>query len=64
MRSLKKFPDVLKEGGANPLVVDFNSPDAEIIQAASSALQIYGHVDVLVNNAGSSTGVGPVEEIG
>jgi NADP-dependent 3-hydroxy acid dehydrogenase YdfG len=63
VRSLSKFPQELEKAGARPLVIDFTSPDVDIIQAASSAIEIYGHVDVLVNNAGSNSGVGPVEEI-
>ncbi|KAI0687093.1 NAD-P-binding protein [Cytidiella melzeri] len=63
VRSLHKFPQVLEDAGAKPLVLDFTSSDAEIIQAGSSAIEIHGHVDVLVNNAGSNSGVGPVEEI-
>ena len=63
MRSLQKFPQELQEAGAKPLIVDFTSSDTDITQAATSAIEIYGHVEVLVNNAGSGSGVGPVEEI-
>lgn len=60
---MAKFPDALREAGAHPLIVDFGNTDAEIMKAGSAAIAIYGHVDVLVNNAGNSDGVGPVEEI-
>ena len=49
---MTKFPDALKDQGAYPLVLDLSKPDDDIKRAAESALQIYGHVDVLVNNAG------------
>jgi NAD(P)-dependent dehydrogenase (short-subunit alcohol dehydrogenase family) len=37
--------------------------DDVIQQAANHAIQIFNKVDVLVNNAGTGTGIGPVEEI-
>ncbi|KIP03708.1 hypothetical protein PHLGIDRAFT_226893 [Phlebiopsis gigantea 11061_1 CR5-6] len=52
VRSLDKFPRSLKDQGASPLVLDLMSPDDEIKLAAEKALQVHGHVDVLVNNAG------------
>ncbi|KAI0090612.1 NAD-P-binding protein [Irpex rosettiformis] len=63
VRSLEKFPSVLEEGGAKPLIVDFNNSDDEVICAAKTAIEFYGRVDVLVNNVGGNSGVGPVEEI-
>jgi NAD(P)-dependent dehydrogenase (short-subunit alcohol dehydrogenase family) len=64
VRSLAKFPTVLEEAGAQPLVLDLDTSDELVQQAAEEALRIYGHVDVLVNNAGSNYfGYGPVEEV-
>ena len=63
VRDLGKFPAMLKEAGARPLVLDFFASDAQIRQAAMDAIEIFGRVDVLVNNAGTNSGVGPVEEI-
>ena len=51
VRSLTKFPQHLREQGARPLVLDLSDPDKEIKRAAEDALQVYGRVDVLVNNA-------------
>ena len=44
---------MLREAGAKPLVLDLDSPDDVVRQAAQDAIQVYGHVDVLVNNAGT-----------
>ena len=64
VRSLAKFPAVLNEAGARPLVLDLDSSDDSVQRAAEEAIHIYGHVDVLVNNAGNNTtGYGPVEEV-
>ena len=64
MRTLDRFPEELKKAGAAPILLDFCSSDDEIVAAAEDALNVYGHVDVLMNNAGGSvTGVGPVEEL-
>lgn len=60
VRSLSKFPDTLR--GAEPLILDLNASDTEIRKAGEAALKIYGHVDVLVNNAGYGV-VAPVEEL-
>lgn len=55
---------MLKEAGARPLVLSLDSSDEVIQKAAEEAIQIYGHVDVLVNNAGTNNpGYGPVEEV-
>ena len=63
VRSLEKFPAELKERGARPLVLDLDSSDEAIQTAAREAIQIFGHVDVLVNNAASNLhGYGPIEE--
>lgn len=63
VRSAKKFPDQLKEAGAYMLVLDLYDSDDKLRKAAEAALQVYGHVDVLVNNAGTNyVGYGPVEE--
>lgn len=64
VRSRAKFPKELEELGATPVLVDFRAPDAEIRRAADEALQVYGRVDVLVNNAGTvNGGTQPVEEM-
>ena len=63
MRSLNKLPTTLRDAGAEPLILDLTDSDEVIKQAAIHAIQIYGRVDVLVNNAGTSNGLGPVEEI-
>lgn len=64
VRSLAKFPESLKAAGAQPLIMDLCGKDEEIRKAAEDAIKVFGHVDVLVNNAGSIySGVGPVEEL-
>lgn len=63
VRSLGKFPAALKEAGADPLVLDLNDTDANIRAAAETAIKVYGRVDVLVNNAGSTNAVAPLEEL-
>lgn len=44
-------------------MLDLTDSDENIQQAAESAIQVYGHVDVLVNNAGTNSAIGPVEEV-
>ncbi|KAI0687096.1 NAD-P-binding protein [Cytidiella melzeri] len=63
VRSLPKFPVSLRDGGAQPLILDLNDSDEGIKAAAIRAIQIYGRVDVLINNAGTNSAVGPVEEV-
>lgn len=63
VRSLSKFPTVLKEAGAQPIIVDFAASDEELRRAAERAIESYGNVDVLVNNAGMGV-FGLVEESG
>ncbi|KAL6300318.1 hypothetical protein BKA93DRAFT_829146 [Sparassis latifolia] len=60
VRSMAKFTDGLK--GAEPLILDLSGPDYEIRKAGEAALKIYGHVDVVVNNAGFGV-IAPVEEL-
>ncbi|PCH37048.1 NAD(P)-binding protein [Wolfiporia cocos MD-104 SS10] len=62
VRSLSKFPASLKDAGAQPVVLHLNAPDAEIRKAGEEALRVYGHIDVLVNNAGYGV-ISPVEEL-
>jgi len=45
----------LKEAGAAVLDLDVNAPFPEIEQKIQEAISVYGHVDVLVNNAGMPT---------
>lgn len=62
MRSLAKFPKQLKKAGVRPLVVDFSAPDEVIRKASQDALELFGTVDVLVNNAANGF-VKPIEEL-
>ena len=50
-RSLPKL-DELKEKGAATLELDVTAPLNELHAVAAKAVAIYGHVDVVVNNAG------------
>ena len=64
MRDPPKFPESLKAAGAHPLYLDMSSPDDTIRKVAADAIAVYGHVDVLVNNAATlAMGFGPLEEI-
>lgn len=64
VRSYNKFPQALGELGAHPLVLTLESSDEDIENVAKEALSVYGHVDVLVNNAGTiAGGYGPIEEL-
>ncbi|CEJ54395.1 hypothetical protein PMG11_00709 [Penicillium brasilianum] len=42
----------LKEAGAAVLELDVTSPQEELDEIAKTAWEVYGHIDVLVNNAG------------
>ncbi len=42
----------LKEAGASILELDVTASQAELDAKAKEAIAIYGHIDVLVNNAG------------
>lgn len=64
VRTHDRFPPELKELGAHPLVLSLESSDEDIESVAKEALSVYGHVDVLVNNAGTlAGGYGPIEEL-
>lgn len=52
----------LKEAGAAVLELDVTAPQEELNEKAQEAWAIYGHVDVLVNNAGYVE-VGILEEL-
>jgi NAD(P)-dependent dehydrogenase (short-subunit alcohol dehydrogenase family) len=48
----------LKAAGADTMELDVTSSPQQIEAFAKSAVTIYGHVDVLVNNAGTQTSCG------
>ena len=50
-RSLSKLNE-LKEKGAATLELDVTAPLNELHATAAKAVAIYGHIDVVVNNAG------------
>ena len=50
-RSLPKLAE-LKEKGAAILELDVTAPLNELHEVAAKAVAIYGHIDVVVNNAG------------
>ena len=50
-RSLSKLTE-LKEKGAATLELDVTAPLNELHEVAAKAVAIYGHIDVVVNNAG------------
>ena len=52
----------LKDTGAAILDLDVTSPQIEIDEIVKKAIEIYGGVDVLVNNAGYND-IGTVEEL-
>ena len=51
-RSFAKLAD-LKEQGAEIMELDVNAPLDVLHAAAKKAVDVYGHVDVVVNNAGT-----------
>ncbi|KAK7021899.1 hypothetical protein VNI00_017188 [Paramarasmius palmivorus] len=59
-RSLSQIDD-LKEKGAETIQLDVTAPLEELQAIAKKAIAIYGHVDVVVNNAGYAL-VGAIEE--
>lgn len=64
VRSPSKLPPALKDAGVHPVFLDMLSGDDVIKKAAEDAIQVYGHVDVLVNNVGTvAIGRGPLEEL-
>jgi NAD(P)-dependent dehydrogenase (short-subunit alcohol dehydrogenase family) len=67
-RSLKSFDELRHDPKIDGerlrfLALDVTSPMAEIQQCLDEALGIWGHIDVLVNNAGSVM-YGVSEELG
>ncbi|KII93156.1 hypothetical protein PLICRDRAFT_130690 [Plicaturopsis crispa FD-325 SS-3] len=54
--------DELKSKGASTLHLDVTAPEEELQAFAERAIRVYGHVDVLINNAGWLQG-GALEEI-
>ncbi len=59
-RSIGKL-QVLKDQGAEVLELDVTAPLESLKEVAKRANDIYGHIDVLVNNAGYIE-VGAIEE--
>ncbi|KAF7305895.1 NAD(P)-binding protein [Mycena chlorophos] len=60
IRNPASIPDSIK--AAKPLTLDLNASDSDIQRAGKAALDIYGRIDVLVNNAGYCL-TGYVEEV-
>lgn len=50
-RNLSKIED-LKKDGASVMQLDVTAAQTELDAKAKEAISVYGHVDVLVNNAG------------
>ena len=61
-RNVAKKLAHLKDTGAAILDLDVTSPQIEIDEIVEKAIEIYGGVDVLVNNAGYND-IGTVEEL-
>ena len=59
-RSLTKLTE-LEENGAATLELDVTAPLSELHAVAAKAVAIYGHIDVVVNNAGYIV-TGAIEE--
>lgn len=53
-RRLESIED-LKNAGATTIELDVTYPQETIDQIIAQALSVYGHIDVLVNNAGFVT---------
>ena len=52
----------LKEAGAAILQLDITAPQSELDAKAKEAIDIYGRIDVLTNNAGY-VAIGTIEEM-
>lgn len=68
-RTLSRFDPLLSDPNTDlkriqVLELDVTSPSSVIQGVVKSAIDHFGRIDVVVNNAGTGGGVGPSEELG